>query len=207
MYISPVNLMADKLEVIEFLKRFSFATIITAKDNQPVATHLPFLVNDNGENIILTSHFAKANSQWKDIETSEVLVIFTEPHAYISPKNYEKELNVPTWNYIAVHCYGKAAVVNEPGKLMQVIDDTINHYEAAYKEQWDRLPEDFKAGMAKGIVAFEIKVTDIQGKKKLSQNKTAKEQATIIDTLSNSEDSNEKIIADYMKMNQAMDNC
>lgn len=194
--------MTDKAEIVEFMKRFSFATIITAKDNYPIATHLPFLVTRTDDHIILTSHFAKANEQWKDIENNNVLVIFSEPHAYISPQNYDKELEVPTWNYISVHSYGKAAVVTEQERVINILEKTIDNYDLSYRQQWNKLPNDYKSGMTKGIVAFEILVADIQAKKKLSQNKTDNEQRKIIDTLSNSCDTNEKLIADYMKLNE-----
>ena len=107
MYIPKINLAPDEAEVIQFMQRFSFATIITAKNNYPIATHLPFLVQKKEDKIILQSHFALANSQWKEIEKDEILVIFSEPHAYISASNYDTKENVPTWNYISVHAYGK----------------------------------------------------------------------------------------------------
>lgn len=172
MYIPKINLTTDRDEIVAFMKQFSFATIITAKDNFPVATHLPFLVSIKDDQIILTSHFAKANEHWIDIETDKVLVIFSEPHAYISPTNYDKELNVPTWNYISVHGYGQGKLILETEKTFAVLEATINNYESLYKQQWDNLPEDYKLKLVKGIVAFEIVVTDLQAKKKLSQNKT-----------------------------------
>ncbi|MDQ2752867.1 MAG: FMN-binding negative transcriptional regulator, partial [Bacteroidota bacterium] len=172
MYIPKLNLLSDKAETVAFMKRFGFATIITAKDNLPIATHLPFIITSEDENITLISHFAKANEQWKDIENGKVLVIFNEPHAYISPKHYDKELNVPTWNYISVHAYGKARLVTETQRVIQILESTIDNYETSYKQQWNNLPGDYKLGLLHGIVAFEIWVTDLQGKKKLSQNKT-----------------------------------
>src|ERR1035441_6463095 len=105
MYIPSSNLMSDKAEIIEFMKRYSFATIITSKNDNPIATHLPFTITLIEDKVILTSHFANDNEQWKDIEECNILVIFSEPHAYISPSNYDKEQNVPTWNYLTVHCY------------------------------------------------------------------------------------------------------
>ena len=156
--------------------------------------------------IILTSHFAKANEQWKDIENNKVLVIFSEPHAYISPKNYDKELNVPTWNYISIHAYGEGKLITETARTFEVLEATIDNYETSYKQQWDNLPEDYKLKMSKGIVAFEIVVTDLQAKKKLSQNRTDAEKQKIINTLSKSNDTNEQLIAGYMKENQATAN-
>ncbi len=204
MFIPATNTMTDKQETVDFMQRFSFATIITASNNHPVATHLPFLTALREDEIILTAHFAKANTQWEEIEKNPVLVIFSEPHAYISPGNYDKLLNVPTWNYIAVHAYGNATLVTEAEAVTAILEKTIDSYEPAYREQWNNLPADYKSGMAKGIVAFEILVTDLQAKKKLSQNKTDNEQQKIIDSLSKSTDSNEQLIADYMQASRSM---
>ncbi len=201
MYIPKVNLATDKTEIIEFMKRFSFATIITSKNNFPTATHLPFVVTTKDDHIVLTSHFAKANEHWQDIENNFVLVIFSEPHAYVSTKNYDKELNVPTWNYISIHAYGQGKLISEQENIFQTLEATIDSYETAYRQHWDNFPKEYKLNMSKGIIAFEIHVTDLQAKKKLSQNRTDTEQIKIIKTLSNSKDTNEIIIAEYMKEN------
>lgn len=205
MYIPKINLSTERDETIAFMQQFSFATIITSKDNLPIATHLPFLVSTKGEKVILTSHFAKANEHWADIEDNKVLVIFREPHAYISPKNYDKALNVPTWNYISVHAYGQGKLITETIKTFEILETTIDNYETSYRQQWDILPEDYKLMMSKGIVAFEILVTDLQAKKKLSQNRTDTEKQKIIDILSKSKDTNEQRIAEYMKINKGPD--
>jgi transcriptional regulator len=197
-YIPKSNILANKDEAIDFMRRFSFGAIVTSQNNIPIATHLPFLIELRNDKVILTSHFAKANEQWQDIEENKVLVIFSEPHAYISPSNYEKQLNVPTWNYLSIHCYGKGKLVTDSDKVIKLLEKTIDNYEASYKEQWDSLPNQYKINMSKGIVAFEIAVDVLQAKKKLSQEKTAIEQRNIINALSKSDNSNEKLIADYM---------
>lgn len=181
------------------MRQFSFATIITAENAFPIAPHLPFIVAVKDEHVMLTSHFAKANQQWRDIETSQVLVIFSEPHAHISPRNYEKALNVPTWNYISVHAYGKGKLVSDTNEIFNLLEATIDNYETSYRHQWDSLPEDYKRKMANGIVGFEIRVSELQAKKKSSQNRTEIEKQNIIDALSKSSDANEKKIADFMK--------
>ncbi len=201
MYIPNINLTTDKLEIVEFMKRFSFATIISSKDNFPTATHLPFVVSSKDEQIVLTSHFAKANEHWQDIENNSVLVIFSEPHAYVSTKNYDKELNVPTWNYIAIHAYGQGQLITDQDKTLEILEATIDNYETEYRQHWDNFPDEYKVKMSKGIVAFEIIVTDLQAKKKLSQNRTDSEQKKIIETLSNIKDTNEILIAEYMRKN------
>jgi transcriptional regulator len=193
MYIPKNFLTTDQNEIVSFMKQYSFATIITIKDGLPIATHLPFLVVTDGDKVILKSHFAKSNPQWQDLEQAKVLVIFNEPHAYISPKHYEKELNVPTWNYFSVHAYGEATLITALQATIKVLEDTIENYEKDYKKQWDNLPDDFKLKNIKGIVAFEIVVDDLQAKKKLSQNKTHAEQVKIIDSLTLSEPKYEPI--------------
>ncbi len=199
MYIPEFNRLTDRNEIVDFMKQFSFANIISARNNLPVATPLPFIISLKDNQIILSSHFAKANEQWMDIENNQVLIIFSEPHAYISPVNYDTLLNVPTWNYISVHAYGKGKLITESEEVTRILEATIDTFEGAYRQQWDNFPEEYKLKMSKGIVAFEILVTDIKAKKKLSQNRSEDEKQRIIKSLSESEDSNEKHIAAFMK--------
>jgi transcriptional regulator len=201
MYITKNFLATDRVDIVAFMKQYSFATIITAKEGYPIATHLPFVISERDDHIILTSHFAKANEQWADISDNQVLVIFSEPHAYISPKHYDKEMNVPTWNYFTVHAYGRGQLITDTDKMFGVLNATIKNYEIEYEQQWNHLPEDYKSRMIKGIVAFEIVVTDLQAKKKLSQNRSEGEQRKIIESLSHSSNTNERDIAAYMEQN------
>ncbi|MFS2190200.1 FMN-binding negative transcriptional regulator [Mucilaginibacter sp. Mucisp84] len=198
MYTPKHFQLSDEQEAIDFIQRYSFATIVTATDNVPFATHLPFLVSKRDDKIVLSSHFAKANPQANEIIGKDVLVIFTEPHAYISPKHYEKETNVPTWNYIAVHAYGKAGILSEGEQTAGLLAQMISNYEADYLTQWNNLPDEYKQRMMKGIVAFEIIVDDLQGKQKLSQNRSELERDSIIKSLSNSVDTVEAEIGKYM---------
>ncbi|MDB5002927.1 MAG: transcriptional regulator [Mucilaginibacter sp.] len=198
MYIPKQFLITDQQEAISFMQRYSFATIVTVSDGVPSATHLPFVVSQRDDKIILTSHFAKVNPQAAEILNGKPLVIFIEPHAYISPKHYETEQSVPTWNYIAIHAYGTTTLIENPEQKAELLEHTIQFYEADYLKQWAALPQDFKLNMMKGITGFEIVVDELQGKKKLSQNKTEKERDNIINELSNKPDSNEKEIAAYM---------
>ncbi|RZA03093.1 MAG: FMN-binding negative transcriptional regulator [Sphingobacteriaceae bacterium] len=198
MYIPKNFLITDKQEAISFMQRYSFATIVTTNNNIPSATHLPFMVTQREDKIILTSHFAKANPQATDILNGKPLVIFAEPHAYISPKHYEQENSVPTWNYIAIHAYGKATIIESHKDKTALLEQTIQFYEAEYLKQWNGMPEDYKSKLMQGIVGFELIVDELQGKKKLSQNKTEQERENIIAELSNKPDSTEREIAAYM---------
>lgn len=198
MYTPKHFQLTNEQEAIDFMQRYSFATIVTATDNVPFATHIPFLVSKRDDKIVLSSHFARANPQAAEIIGKEILVIFTEPHAYISPKHYEKETNVPTWNYIAVHAYGKATILPEGEQTANLLAQMISNYEADYLTQWNNLPDEYKQRMMKGIVAFEIVVNDLQGKQKLSQNRTEVERENIIEALGKSKDTTEAEIAKYM---------
>lgn len=201
MYI-PTHYREDDLkEIIAFIKKYNFATIISASENIPLATHLPFVVKENAGKITLISHFAKANPHWKNITSHKALVIFSEPHAYVSPKHYDSEINVPTWNYIAVHIYGKAILFEEADKAKEILEEMINSFEQEYFQQWKQLSPEYKAKMLNGIVAFEIEAEDIQAKKKLSQNKKPNEQQNIIKALEKSSHTTEQDIASYMKLN------
>lgn len=191
--------MPDQQEAISFMQRYSFATLVTVAEGVPSATHLPFVVEQRDGKVVLISHLARANPQADELLNGKALVIFAEPHAYISPKHYEHEKNVPTWNYIAVHAYGNSSLIESPEKKAALLAQTINFYEAAYLHQWQALPDDYKLNMMKGIVGFEIEVDDLQGKKKLSQNRSEVEKQNIITDLSNSPDSAAKDIAGYMK--------
>ncbi|KEQ28391.1 transcriptional regulator [Pedobacter antarcticus 4BY] len=186
-------------EKVAFMKQYSFATIITTKDNFPIATQLPFLVEKNSDKLVLSSHFALANEQAKIITENISLVIFTEPHAYISPKHYEKRESVPTWDYIAVHAYGKAKILDDETSKLKILERMIHFYEKDYLQQWDGLTEKFRTGMMRGIVAFELEVSDLQGQKKLSQNKTVVERDRIIEQLENGGNTVEKDLAKYIR--------
>lgn len=198
MYIPPNFRSDNRDEAVTFMQKYSFATLVTSNNNYPEATHLPFIVCHQDDQLVLSSHFAKANPQANDIASGTALVIFAEPHAYISPKNYERELNVPTWNYIAIHAYGKAKVLNDDNEKLASLEKMIKLYDANYLKQWQSLPVDYKLKMIKGIVAFNIVVTNLQAKNKLSQNRTAIEKENIINNLSNSPHQTEKEIANYM---------
>ncbi|GAB3162804.1 FMN-binding negative transcriptional regulator [Telluribacter humicola] len=199
MYIPKHFQFQDKDEMIAFMKQYSFATIITVKDQVPVATHLPFLIDGSSEKLVLCSHFAVANRQAQNIESETSLIIFTEPHAYISPIHYDKRESVPTWNYIAVHAYGKGKIIKDENVKKNVLEQTIRFYEPAYLDQWDTLPDTFKKNMMQGIIAFELEVTDLQGQKKLSQNKTSVERERIIQHLEASPITGEQSLASYIR--------
>ena len=192
----------DRQFLLDFMRRYNFATLVTAKNETPFATHLPFIIEENAENLVLSSHLARANPQWKDFGGAEVLVVFAEPHAYISPMWYKETLSVPTWNYVAVHAYGKVKMFDEEAKVFEVLEKMISAFDSKYFAQWKELPFDFKSNMARGIVAFEIVVDKLQGKKKLNQSSSPESRQNVIEQLGKSPNQPDKEIARLMAENE-----
>lgn len=189
MYIPKHYEEKDTEKLVAFMKANSFAVLVNIVDGSPWGTHLPFVVKEEGGRIMLYTHMSRVNGQWKAFGSdNEALVIFQGPHAYISPTSYEKQQNVPTWNYIAVHAYGKPEIISEHDKVITLLEDMINNYESSYFNQWKSLSAEYVNNMVKGIVTFQIEVTRLEGKYKLSQNKTVNEQHNIIGKLKQSDD-------------------
>ena len=199
MYIPKHFEQNDRLKSIEFMRAYNFAILVSAKDGVPLATHIPFVIEVREKDIVLVSHLSKANDQWKNFSDKEVLVIFSEPHAYISPSLYEKPQNVPTWNYVAVHAYGKIALVMGLEKNVAVLEKMIVAFDPSYLEQWKTLSIKYKEELLKGIVSFEINVTNLQGKEKLSQNKSETDRLNVQKHLEESGDELKQSLAKIMK--------
>jgi len=199
MYIPPYFKEDDEQQLLSFIKANSFAVLVS-KGDELKGTHLPFVVGNENGNIVLTSHMAKNNEQWRDFDKRDILVIFNGPHGYVSPSLYEKKENVPTWNYIAVHAYGKPEIISKNHEVIAVMESMIRQYDENYFKQWKELKPEYVDGMLKGIVAFKIVVNKLQGKFKLSQNKKTAEQQNIISAFEKSEDSQARDIAKAMNL-------
>lgn len=188
MYIPKHFEQNDKQKSIAFMQTYNFAIVVSVKNEIPIATHLPFVIEERNDKIILLSHLSKANEQHTTFSDTDVLVIFSEPHAYISPTLYEKQQNVPTWNYISVHAYGKVKILDSDEGKLHVLHKQMQFFEASYIEQFKTLDQKYIDGLLKGIVAFEIEVSDLQSKAKLNQNKSEKDRQTVKQHLLESND-------------------
>lgn len=199
MYVPSLFRFEDEQEKIAFIKQYSFATMVTSKNGIPIATQLPFSVTEKSGKLTLSSHFAAANEQVNYLEEQTHLVIFSEPHAYISPSHYDKLESVPTWDYISVHAYGKAKIITAESAKLEALQQMIIFYDSDYMNQWASLSDKFKVGMMKGITVFELEISDLQGQKKISQNKNIAERQRIISHLESGGLSNELAIADEIR--------
>jgi transcriptional regulator len=180
MYIPSYFRNENRDELLAFMRAHPLAVICSNGESIPLATHLPFIIRQTEKEIVLVSHFAKVNPHVSALQKrAEALVIFSEPGAYISPVHYEKKENVPTWNYIAVHATGTVHFLSTEAEKGKILQETFLTFDPGYQKQWDELPAEYISGMMKGIEAFEISVVNLDGKFKLSQNKTASEQTRI----------------------------
>ena len=191
MYI-PKAFREDHINTLhKLMQEYSFATLITQHEGVPFATHLPFILDaQRGPNGTLLAHMARANPQWHHFASAQdVLVIFQGPHAYISPSWYEVELSVPTWNYAVVHAYGLPRLIEDQVKLYNLLKSLIHTHEAHFEKPWPfNLPDDYLQKMMHGIVGFEIEIARLEGKFKLSQNRTEVERENVIAALQESRD-------------------
>jgi len=171
----------DRAAVARLMHDHPFATLVTPTSPEPRVSHVPLLlVSDCEPHGTLIGHVARANPHWQSSRDAESIAIFHGPHAYVSPSWYGQHPSVPTWNYIAVHAYGAARVIEGP-----VVRDILARLVATYEAKdsdWSMaaLPEGYMTGMERGIVAFEILVTRLEAKTKLSQNRGMEDRKRVI---------------------------
>lgn len=175
MYIPKHFKVTDKEEILTFIKANAFGQLISLVEGKLFSSHIPFMLDT--ENKSLLCHIAKNNPQWEDIEDQEVLITFQGPHDYVSPSWYNSP-GVPTWNYQSVHIYGKPKLITEPEKLSSLVNELTGMYESSFEHPWK--PE-YKAAMLKAIIGIEIKITDMQCKYKLSQNRSEDDRLQVIE--------------------------
>lgn len=200
MYIPDIYKNENQETITAFLKENSFGILINQTNGKLWATHIPLELgtNKNGKTI-LEGHISKENPQWKSFaENDKILAIFSGPNSYISPSWYDHE-NVPTWNYIAVHVYGKIKTI-EGDAVIQSLKRLVDKYEQNSKNpvRIEDLSENTMM-QTRGIVAFEIEIDEIQATKKMSQNRDAKNYQNIISELEKTNINQSIAVANEMK--------
>ncbi len=201
MYIPDAFRETDRAAMHQLMRQNSFATLITINGGAPLASHLPILLDpDRGEHGTLSAHMARANPQWRDFgDGREALAIFQGPHAYVSPSWYETHPSVPTWNYAVVHAYGIARPIEDRSELRRLLQASVEFYESGFEKPWAfELPEKFVEKMMDMIVGFEIPISRIEGKFKLSQNRPEGDRNLVERTLAESADPVAKAVAELM---------
>ncbi|MDO8710573.1 FMN-binding negative transcriptional regulator [Pseudomonas mandelii] len=183
------------------------AMVVTHGEQGLQASHLPLLFNpEQGPNGTLYGHFARGNPQWKELQNgAEALVIFTGADAYVSPGFYPSKAEhgkvVPTWNYVAVHAYGTADVFTDADRLLNLVSALTDRHEASRQQPWKvtDAPADYIDGMLKAIVGFALPIQRLEGKRKLSQNRSAADIAGVREGLAASPDVHDQALAHLMR--------
>jgi transcriptional regulator len=200
-YIPNAFAVSEPEKLAAFIREHSFAVLITINRSVPFASHLPLqlVVAQDGRQS-LVGHMARANDQWRHFqEDTEVLAIFNGPHSYVSPSWYSTELAVPTWNYAAVHVYGRPSLIQEHSRIVALLEDLAEIYESGLAAPWPGPPSDeFRDRLMVGIVAFEIEITRIEGKFKLGQNRIDADRDRVYQQLAGSKSETHRSLAAMM---------
>ena len=205
MYVPPAFHEDDLAALHGTMQDARLANLITATAEGLVATPLPlFLAPEEGPHGTLYGHLARANPQWKLRPTGDAMALFTGPDAYVSPSWYASKREhgkvVPTWNYVAVHAYGPAEFFEDPDRLLEVVTRLTNLHEQSRAEPWavTDAPASFVRAQLKGIVGLRLPIARVEGKRKMSQNRSAADRAGVAAGLAASDRASERAAAELI---------
>jgi transcriptional regulator len=207
MYVPKAFAVEDVVELQDFMDEFNFATVVTQRDGELTASHIPFVVDRSVQPYgVLRAHVAIRNPQLEDFRSgARALVIFQGPHTYVSPSWYVKPQNVPTWNYTVVHAYGTPRIMDRAG-MVALLKNLVGKHEGSLEKPWDFDSEDaFMQKQMPEIAGFEIPIERLQGKFKLNQNRTTADRAGVIEALSASEDPAQRAVGTLMAKRERAD--
>jgi transcriptional regulator len=202
-YLPPAFTEARTELLIEHIERHEFGLLVSHGTEGLIASQMPFLLARRDGQLYLEGHLARANPQLADLDTGgEALAVFPGPHAYISPSWYGSGPAVPTWNYATVHAYGAARTIADPDWLrgfLHRLTERHERHEPTPPWRVEGLPEAYLRSMLNGILGVEIRVTRLDGKFKLSQNRPAADRPRIIAALEGREDADSQAVARLMQ--------
>jgi transcriptional regulator len=201
MYVPPHFAVTDTTRLHDLIDRYSFGLLFSQVAGVPFASHLPFLLDRAaGPHGTLLGHVARANPHWRELAGQTALAVFSGPHAYVSPTWYEAENVVPTWNYVAVHAYGRAAVVEDRAALLDIVQRSVAVYESGMPRPWTLDETSSHTGRQIGaIVGFRIEIERLEGKWKLNQNHPIERRKRVADILAGQKTDDAKAVAVMMR--------
>jgi len=199
MYNPPYGRIENRAEIVAMMRAHNFCLLVTGAGGELHGTHLPCLVDERDTGLVIELHMAKANPQWQQFFDDEVMVVFAGPHAYVSPRWYARTEAVPTWNYAAVHAYGKVTVVEDRDRKHAAQRRLVAAHDPDWLGQFDALTQEYLGSMLQAIVVFEVAVTRIDARWKLSQNRGRQEQELIIDNLERRGTAGDQALAALMR--------
>jgi len=201
MYLPAAFHETDLKILHDFIEQHSFGVLVSTGADAPFATHLPLLLDrDSGPQGTLIGHFALANPQSDQGDGQRVLAIFSGPHTYVSPRWYEAEHVVPTWNYVAVHVTGILQRIDDAPSVARIVSRMTDFYERSLPDPWSFDPSTkFAERMVSQIVGFRIEIERIEGKWKMSQNHPVERKTKVIAALRGQAHPDSMAVADLMQ--------
>ncbi|MFN7259436.1 MAG: FMN-binding negative transcriptional regulator [Cyclobacteriaceae bacterium] len=196
MYTPAYAKNENEEDLKDFIRKNGFGIVVSTVDGKLWATHIP-LILVGGK---LQGHISRGNKQWRALpQNEEVMVIFLGPHTYVSSSWYDHE-NVPSWDYVAVHVYGKAHIQSEE-ELIESVRQLTNKYEkdSVHPVSVDTMSEKFLHAELRGTIGFEITIERMEASYKLSQNRDEKNHTQIISELEKRGDENSVSVANEMR--------
>ena len=201
MYVPPLFRIEDLPQVHAAMRAARLANLVTSGKDALTATPLPLLLDaDEGPFGTLYGHVARANPQWRTA-TGEALAIFMGPDAYVSPSFYPSKAQtgkvVPTWNYLAVHAWGPVEFFDDADRLRDVVTRLTDRHESGRAAPWNvsDAPADFIRAQLRAIVGLRMPITRIEGKAKMSQNRSVEDRKGVADGLAASDDPQDRAVA------------
>jgi transcriptional regulator len=203
----PSHFKEDRLAVLhEAIRRIGLGTLVTLGADGLVANHFPMLLDpQEGALGTLSGHMARANPQWRGMQTgTPPLAIFLGPHTYVSPSWYPTKQRtgevVPTWNFLTVHAYGDLTFSHDPAELRDHVGKLTDLHEAGRPTPWaaDDAPAEYLKDMLRGIIGFKFAITRLEGKWKMSQNRTAEDIAGVRAGLRREDGADHRAVLDIM---------
>lgn len=201
MYIPDLYAETDKERIYDFIRNNGFGILFSHQGPGPTATHLPFvLVEEQGGHDMIIGHMARANDQWKYADGQEVLIVFHGPHAYVSPTWYREEDVVPTWNYAVVHLYGTFEAVQDRTETVDIVSRIVDYYESFEPRAWTTdFDSPYNRKMIRGVTAFKVKISRVEGKWKMGQNRPTYLRRRALEELESRAGENERAVAQLMQ--------
>ncbi|MBI4204646.1 MAG: FMN-binding negative transcriptional regulator [Betaproteobacteria bacterium] len=197
MYVPKHFGEGDGEKLAALIDENGFGVLVTVSEGRPFASHIPFIYEREAN--VLLGHVARANPQWRHFSIgSEVMVVFQGPHAYVSPSWYRSP-GVPTWNYAVAHVYGSAEALEEPSRIKGIIERLAGKYERNNKPPW--VPT-YDPRLLGAIVGIEVRIKEVQGKFKLSQNRSAADRAAVVAKLEATGSEGDLALARLMEKNK-----
>jgi transcriptional regulator len=207
MYTPKAFEVADLPMLHAAMKQSDLATLVTSTTHGLVATHLPLLLDETrGEYGMLTGHISRANLQWREADPdAEALIIFLGLDTYVTPNWYPAKQEtgrvVPTWNYAAIHAYGRITFIEDPSWLRAMVTDLTIKHEASFPAPWQvsDAPDVYIDAQLKAIVGFEFQILRLEGKQKFNQNRSAEDRSGVIKGLRELRDDRKTQVAELME--------